>query len=356
MSRSSLAVIKLKVHPIGKQMAIASILRQYAIARFNSILVFKRTRGLTRRRVRLALAVFVLLPMTGCIGSKSDSPSGIGSPDSSSLNILTEASREKLILFVHGVFGDPSPTWKNRDGLSWPEMMQQDRAFTDFTIGSMSYDTPLFARTSGIEEIATRLLRKLEDEDVFKKYKEIYFISHSMGGLVTKRILVDLNRPSQVEKLRRVKAVLYISTPAQGADRAEIASWLSLNPQLQDMRAADLNSFLQGLENQWQNLIRDRNIQLFPRSFCAYETKPTHGVRIVTRVYAATSCDQNPFPVDADHENIVKPVSQTADVYTWTRARIHEATNLATESPPHWSAHNYKATNGQFRYNSCQPT
>jgi len=131
-----------------------------------------------------------------------------------------------------------------------------------------------------------------------------------MGGLLVKRILVDLNRPGQIEKLRRVKAVLYISTPAQGADLAAVASWLSVNPQLTDMRPADLNSFIQSLENQWQDLMRERDaqLQLFPQSFCAYETKPTYGIVVVSRVYAATRCDENPFPVDEDHAGVVKPV------------------------------------------------
>jgi predicted alpha/beta hydrolase family esterase len=148
------------------------------------------------------------------------------------------------------------------------------------------------------------LLRQLEDQGVFQKYREIYFIAHSMGGLIVKRMLVDLHRPKQVEKLRQVKAVLYISTPAQGANSAVVGSWLSLNPQLRDMRTADLNSFLRSLEDQWQDLMRERKTETFPLSFCAYETKPTHGITIVNRVYASTTCDHKPFPIDEDHGGI----------------------------------------------------
>lgn len=164
---------------------------------------------------------------------------------STSVRIPVKSSKDKLIVFVHGVFGNPLLTWMNRFGVSWPDMVRRDEAFQDFEVGTVGYDTPFLAQTSSLEEVATRLLRQLEDRGAFRSYREIYFITHSMGGLVTKRILVDLNRPTQVEKLRRVKAVLYISTPAQGAKLAEIGSWLSLNPQLRDMRPADLNSFLQ---------------------------------------------------------------------------------------------------------------
>ena len=45
---------------------------------------------------------------------------------------------------------------------------------------------------------------------------------------MTKRVLVNLNTPERIEKLRLVKAVLYIATPAQGADIADIGDGLDL--------------------------------------------------------------------------------------------------------------------------------
>lgn len=290
-------------------------------------------RRAARRAWAAALGVVTLTLEEGCSAWTTEAPPSPAPPFSFTLSVPSESSKEKLILFVHGFFGDPSLTWTNRSGPSWPDLVERDEAFRDFAVGRAGYDTPLLAQTSGVEEVATRLLRQLEDRGVFRSYKEIYFITHSMGGLVAKRILVDLNRPSQVEKLRRVKAVLYISTPAQGANIAELGSWLSLNPQLRDMRPADLNSFLQSLENQWQNLVRDRGPEHFPLSFCAYETKPTYGIHVVSRVYAATSCDQNPFPVDADHGDIVKPASTEAHIYAWARARVQEAADLARRVP-----------------------
>lgn len=261
---------------------------------------------------------------TGCAGI-SDKPLSGGA-----ISFLSAPqSSKKLIVFVHGIFGDPTSSWTNQEGVSWPDLIKNDERFLDFTVATYRYDTPFLHRTSNIEEIAERLLLQLEDRSIFEKFNEVYFIAHSMGGLVIKRVLVSLNRPHQIQKLRTVKAVLYISTPAQGANLAEVGSWLSANPQLRDMRPADLNSFLQGLENQWQNLIRDRGAPPFPQSFCAYETKPTHGIVTVNRVYATTHCDQNPLPVDENHSNIAKPSNRESDIYVWARARILETSALA---------------------------
>lgn len=261
---------------------------------------------------------------TGCTGV-SDKPLSGGA-----ISFLpAPESSKKLIVFVHGVFGDPASSWTNQEGISWPDLLKNDERFLDFTVATYRYDTPFLQRSSNIEEIAERLLLQLEDRSIFEKFNEVYFIAHSMGGLVVKRVLVNLNRPNQIKKLRTVKAVLYISTPAQGANLAEIGSWLSANPQLRDMQPANLNSFLQTLENQWQNLIRDRGTPPFPQSFCAYETKPNHGVVTVNRIYATTYCDQSPLPVDEDHSNIVKPSNRESTIYDWARARILGASALA---------------------------
>jgi hypothetical protein len=101
-----------------------------------------------------------------------------------------------------------------------------------------------------------------------------------MGGLVAKRMLTELNRPNcdALDKLEWVKGVIFLSSPAQGARLAEYTSWLSINPQFKGMEPADLNTFLQALEDDWQNLLRDRDKLGVPgpQSFCAYETLPTN--------------------------------------------------------------------------------
>jgi triacylglycerol esterase/lipase EstA (alpha/beta hydrolase family) len=122
---------------------------------------------------------------------------------------------KKLVVFVHGFDSDPTRAWTNGEGVSWPDLIKDDDKFSGYTVAMYRYDSPFFTRTSTIEEIATRMLRQIEDKGIFEKYSEIYFITHSMGGLVVKRVLVELHRPTQIDKLRKVKAVLFIATPAQ---------------------------------------------------------------------------------------------------------------------------------------------
>jgi hypothetical protein len=244
---------------------------------------------------------------------------------------VRQAGHERLVVFVHGVLGSADATWRHAGtGAYWPTLLAEDPAFADFDVFVVNYETPAIARASTIEEIAQRVGQQLTDLGAFSRYQQVHFITHSMGGLVVKRLLVDLNRPLQLAGLRRARSVVLISTPSQGAGIADVASWLSLNPQLKDMAPADLNAFLQSLENQWQNLLRDRDgsSAQFPRVYCAYETKPTGPVMVVSRVYAQTRCDANPYPIDLDHSAIVKPPTRDADPYPWARQRLLETAAL----------------------------
>ena len=145
-----------------------------------------------------------------------------------------------------------------------------------------------------------------------------------MGGLIIKRMLVDLNTESRVEHLRVVRAVLFLSTPAQGSSLARIAAWFTGNPQFADLRSAVSNTYLQAVDNQWETLLRDRNAQhaTFPKSFCAYETRKTVLAFIVSRIYAKTASDENPYPMDLAHGGIAKPFEKEGDPYEWAKAKI----------------------------------
>ncbi len=235
-----------------------------------------------------------------------------------------------VIIFVHGVFGGAEGTWRNDYTRAyWPELVAKDADFISNDVYVVSYFTPFIQHASSLEEIAQRVLQQLDDRGLLN-YKRIYFITHSMGGLIVKRILNILDRPSRITDLRHVRAVLLISTPSQGAPIAALGKWLTMNPQLRDMIPADFNTFLQGLENDWLTMLRerDRAHENYPQVFCAYETQRTGRVRIVSRVYDATRCDNIAYPMDYNHVQIVKPRDVDSDPYPWAKARIREADKL----------------------------
>lgn len=247
-----------------------------------------------------------------------------------------DENKEKVIVLIHGLLGHSEQTWRNElTGAYWPDLIRQDSQFQDFSVYLIGYDSPEFTKASTVEEIATRELQKLKDIGVFHNHKEVYFVTHSMGGIIAKRMLAKLYHPDprELEMLDKVKAVLFLSTPSQGSELAKLVATVSSSPQVRDLEVATHNSFLQSLENEWQKLFSYRSKGVsYPKSFCAYETKAVFGIVIVARVYASTMCDNSPYAMDLNHMEMAKPASDKVDPYTWVKARIFEVTNTNGKS------------------------
>ncbi len=151
---------------------------------------------------------------------------------------------KKLLLFIHGLGGDEK-TWGN-----FPDIIENDDGFEGYDVEIYSYPTSLvrpkeivamatkaipssipFAGVAAkvlpaitpqtklpkIQEIAQGL--KTEIEHRYKKYDEIFLVTHSMGGLVAKKYLIDEIKLYQRETLKVKKLLLY-AVPNNGSNWA----------------------------------------------------------------------------------------------------------------------------------------
>jgi hypothetical protein len=104
-------------------------------------------------------------------------------------HFVKENGNKKVIIFVHGVLGDVDNTWiDTATRASWPELISSDPAMNNYDVYVYGYKSSCGGDVSDITEIANRMGQQLQDDQFFSKYQEIDFITHSMGGLVTKRI------------------------------------------------------------------------------------------------------------------------------------------------------------------------
>lgn len=249
--------------------------------------------------------------------------------------------KTRLIVFVHGVLGDAESTWRASDAkLDWPAMLLADDALSGASLGDkehpskkgpyealiFSYKTTLVAYSSNITEVAVQLRAELEKRKALEACQQIYFVTHSMGGLVTKRMILSLANEGESDRLARIRALFLIGTPTYGSKLGSLAKLVSLNPQFQNMDPMDVNTYLQTLDHDWQTFLRKRNTEgrKFPLSFCAYEASPTFFTWVVNRVSAAPNCDATPLSVDKDHMGIVKPESRNTEPYPMVKRYILE--------------------------------
>ncbi|MET4720782.1 pimeloyl-ACP methyl ester carboxylesterase [Bradyrhizobium japonicum] len=222
----------------------------------------------------------------------------IGNTDTRAQNaskyVKSTPGASSVIVFVHGILGSKE-TWTHKNGTYWPDLITKDPFFSGYDVYVYEYPTRLFGAGFSIDEIAENM-RLLLEADLVTNYKEIIFVSHSMGGLATRAFL---NRNSKLSE--RVRLAFFFSTPTTGSEIASLAELISSNPHLGKMKPMQSDSYLADLQRQWLTLNN-----AIP-SFCAYEKLATYGFNIVTQASASNLCNRRLDPIDADHLTIVKP-------------------------------------------------
>jgi triacylglycerol esterase/lipase EstA (alpha/beta hydrolase family) len=121
------------------------------------------------------------------------------------LRQTTEA--DQVIIFVHGVLGEGGSTWQT-GAQSWPDLMISDTTFNTADVFVYSYPTALWA-TMSIDELAENMRLQFEANGV-SRYKRVIFLTHSMGGLVTRAYLLK-NR----DIATRTAFAYFFSTPTK---------------------------------------------------------------------------------------------------------------------------------------------
>lgn len=232
--------------------------------------------------------------------------------------------KPRVIVFVHGLHGDRE-TWRAANGAYWPQMVQTDPLFKGSDVVVAEYPTPSMHGQFSTVQLAEILWQRLNKQHVWD-HREIVFLTHSLGGIVTEEML--LNHPADAA---HVRFVVSYATPHQGSFVANLAKIYDSDPLLTDLSASNDNSFLIDLEQAWRSTAAVNRIH----RYCAFETLDTaagEGVgrylRAHTRVvdyYSATyGCDVDTAPqkIVADHIGIVKPANRSADAYTFF-ARVY---------------------------------
>lgn len=237
-----------------------------------------------------------------------------------------DSLKPRVIVFVHGLHGNRE-TWRASNGAYWPQIVKTDPHFQKSDVVVAEYPTPSMRGQYSSAQLAQILYDSLKKQRVWD-HREIVFIAHSLGGILTEEML--LAHPADAA---RVPFVVSYATPHQGSFVANLAKIYDSDPLLTDLRDGDDNSFLMDLEQKWRSAPSATRIH----RYCAYEALDTvagagigHYLRAHTRVvnyYSATyGCDADTAPqkIVADHIDIVKPANRQADAYTFF-ARVYHS-------------------------------
>src|ERR1035437_5643489 len=234
--------------------------------------------------------------------------------DSSVSHYVRQADKESVVVFVHGVLGDSRSSWTNASTKAyWPTLMKDDPYFNDFDIFVIGYPSSIFHPSYTVDELVEVMRRDMDNNGIFSKHKHVYFLCHSMGGLVVRGYLIRYqSRASQVPM------IYFFSTPTTGAEISRLSSVLSSNRQMGGLLPIDANEYLASVQKGWLAA------QFSIASYCAYETQDTYGIRVVGESSASNLCNRRLDPISANHLDVVKPKDAQDAPYISFRTALQE--------------------------------
>ena len=168
-------------------------------------------------------------------------PTSLGKGGNYGIQVLHDGGTEACvdIVFVHGLTGNAYNTWLHKEtSVHWPrDLLKQD--LPDTRILSYGYDADFvnlwkpasISRLSNhAENLVGGLVRMRERTETGTR--KIFFVAHSLGGLVTECAL-GISRHNAEEHLRQIErctaGIAFLGVPHCGAD---LASWGTFGVQL----------------------------------------------------------------------------------------------------------------------------
>jgi pimeloyl-ACP methyl ester carboxylesterase len=176
--------------------------------------LFKRHQSWIRAIVAV-WCVYTITLIALFIWSHLDTDSGAEGHGSSYVRLSHD--NNGVIIFVHGVVGDAISTWTNPDTKAyWPDLLTKDPKFDHYDIFVYEFPSTPVGTSLEIDELADDMKRVLENAEVLGQ-KELIFLSHSMGGLVTRALLLKYR-----ELIPKVGFIYFF------LHQRQVASWQSL--------------------------------------------------------------------------------------------------------------------------------
>ena len=125
---------------------------------------------------------------------------------------------ERVIVFVHGIFGDANNTWTSSQRSYWPRMLTVDPAFRDYDVYVVNFESPKWGNTFTVDEVVTSLQNQLSNDQVFEKHQEVILVCHSLGGIIAQEFLLTFRQYASKVSIMYFFAVPSEGSPAQASD------------------------------------------------------------------------------------------------------------------------------------------
>lgn len=227
------------------------------------------------------------------------------------------AERKLDIVFVHGLGGDAHSTWRIGEDQEkfWPRWLAED--FNNvgvWTIGYGATASRWVEDVMSMEDRSVNLINRLFGKGIGER--PIIFVTHSMGGLITKYILTHAdqsNNPKEKQIATNCAGVVFIAVPHVGSGLANILDFTrvfvrgnKIVKQLQkdesSLRALS-NRFVEYTKRQSLSCVsfyETKEVRIPKRKWWTLGLRVRFGLQVVSESSASGRFSQpTPIPLDA---------------------------------------------------------
>ncbi|MDE7552309.1 NACHT domain-containing protein [Bacillus tropicus] len=140
---------------------------------------------------------------------------------------VRQSGNKAAVIFVHGLQGDPYKTWTKKKCNSMPDMLAEDEQYNKFDIFTFGYSTGFIFKRHEFKDIADLLYTEIEAK--LSDYRDLSFITHSMGGIIVQSMLKEQVERKNKKFIEKANGIVYLAVPFLGSN---VASKVSFVPYL----------------------------------------------------------------------------------------------------------------------------
>lgn len=248
---------------------------------------------------------------------------------------------DTVLVFVHGLLSDGTQCWTSSAGIYWPDLIKGDPELASLSLFIAQYYTGVDSGAYDVVQCASALFDSLRERKQggprVLDWPRIVFVCHSVGGIVTRRMLEENSNAFSAKKV----GLVLLASPSLGSDYAYWSRPLSAIYGNRTVAALIPNdAMLMDLDRRFRILLEEQKIPgLIGAEACEHHSPghwkwiPPIFSKIVSPASGSRYFGPTRIMERTDHSTIAKPGDREHPSYRFLKNFLVEKFPAQASSP-----------------------